>query len=130
MCCFFFLMKRRPPRSTRTDTRFPYTTLFRSRLRARRCAPGSRSRRDFPRGHPAPAENAAHPCAAPCGSCPPAPPLWRGPGDQNQDQNQDQRSEEHTSELQSLMRISYAVFCLKKKTRNKYIRNEHTKTKI
>src|SRR5690606_5581379 len=49
------------------------------RLRARRCAPGPRSRRDFPRGHPAPAENAAHPCAAPCGSDPPAPPLRRGP---------------------------------------------------
>src|SRR3546814_5536972 len=99
---FFFLMIRRPPRSTRTDTLFPYTTLFRSlcketwrkestpRLRARCCASGSRSRRDFPKRHPASAENAAHPCAAPC------------------------RSEEHTSELQSLMRISYAVFCLKK----------------
>src|SRR3546814_12546434 len=43
-----------------------------------------RSRRDFPRGHPAPAENAAPPCAAPCGSCPPAPPLRRGPEDQGQ----------------------------------------------
>src|SRR3546814_681715 len=54
------------------------------RLRARCCAPGSRSRRDFPRGHPAPAENAAHPCAAPCGSCPPSPPLRRGPQGQDQ----------------------------------------------
>src|SRR5690606_19909593 len=60
------------------------------RLRARCCAPGSRSRRDFPSGHPARAENAAHPCAAPCGSCPPAPPLRRGPGGQDQDQDQDQ----------------------------------------
>src|SRR3546814_6091630 len=92
---FFFLMIRRPPRSTRTDTLFPYTTLFRSGpgspvagspagglahrpranprspLRPRRCGTASRSRRI--------------------------------------------RSEEHTSELQSLMRISYAVFCLKKK---------------
>src|SRR3546814_4738387 len=95
-------MIRRPPRSTRTDTLLPYTTLFRStpRLRARCFASGSRSRRDFPRGHPAPAENAAHPCAAPFGSCPPAPPLRRG------------RSEEHTSELQSLIRNSYAVFSL------------------
>src|SRR3546814_10922528 len=82
-CFFFFLMIRRPPRSTRTDTLFPYTTLFRSLIT----------------------------------------PIWGiylfmfllgisngftftllG------------RSEEHTSELQSLMRISYAVFCLKKKT--------------
>src|SRR3546814_13940932 len=54
------------------------------RLRARCVAPGPRSRRDFPRGHPAPAENAAPPCAAPCGSCPPAPPLRRGPEDQGQ----------------------------------------------
>src|SRR3546814_6178783 len=85
------------------------------RLRARRVAPGSRSRRDFPRGHPALAENAAHPCAAPCGSDPPAPPLRRGPEGQVQGQEQGQRSEEHTSEIQSLMRIQYAVFCLKKK---------------
>src|SRR3546814_5233397 len=54
------------------------------RLRARRVAPGSRSRRDFTRGHPAPAEDAAHPCAAPFGSCPPAPPLRRGPEGQGQ----------------------------------------------
>src|SRR3546814_20814707 len=79
----FFLMIRRPPRSTRTDTLFPYTTLFRSRH--------SRSRAASPRrGHPPRA-------------CPP----WRAPD----------RSEEHTSELQSLMRISYAVFCLKKKNK-------------
>src|SRR3546814_15322174 len=78
--CFFFLMIRRPPRSTRTDTLFPYTTLFRSCVAstasaARRCT----------RGRPSMA-------------------AWT-------------RSEEHTSELQSLMRISYAVFCLKKKKR-------------
>src|SRR3546814_2036559 len=80
---FFFLMIRRPPRSTRTDTLFPYTTLFRS-------GRGQLHPQD-PRGDP----RQAH----------------RG--------GADQRSEEHTSELQSLMRISYAVFCLKKK--NKYI---------
>src|SRR3546814_2259266 len=80
---FFFLMIRRPPRSTRTDTLFPYTTLFRS---------------------PAGAETAQH-----------------HPDHQGQRQRDgehrrdDDRSEEHTSELQSLMRISYAVFCLKKK---------------
>src|SRR3546814_17170844 len=73
----FFLMIRRPPRSTRTDTLFPYTTLFRSGTGGARGNdfPSRRSMRGFP---------------------------YR-------------RSEEHTSELQSLMRISYAVFCLKKK---------------
>src|SRR3546814_7039193 len=89
-------MIRRPPRSTRTDTLFPYTTLFRSRSQlqgCRRSAAGGDSRRQ-----PAPRPSAA--CR------------WR--------------SEEHTSELQSLMRISYAVFCLKKKqaktssTQNEY----------
>src|SRR3546814_2391245 len=81
---FFFLMIRRPPRSTRTDTLFPYTTLFRS--------------------------------------------LARRPDVMEAEQNlvsanarigvAKARSEEHTSELQSLMRISYAVFCLKKKKPN------------
>src|SRR3546814_7233144 len=95
-------MIRRPPRSTRTDTLFPYTTLFRSRpdlgydarslcritarpaddrhqrLRCRRCATDDRAS------------------------------LYR-------EADLARRSEEHTSELQSLMRISYAVFCLKKK---------------
>src|SRR3546814_7765071 len=93
-------MIRRPPRSTRTDTLFPYTTLFRSRhapgvadlADPRTARPGSgsalgRSKLDGKRG----------PHAA---------------------GGQRSRSEEHTSELQSLMRISYAVFCLKKKTTN------------
>src|SRR3546814_4025260 len=82
----FFLMIRRPPRSTRTDTLFPYTTLFRSsrpRPLYRDDARSDHQRRD------------------------------RGSREQYR---QDGRSEEHTSELQSLMRISYAVFCLKKKT--------------
>jgi len=78
------------------------------RLRARRCAPGPRSRRDFPRGHPAPAENAAHPCAAPCGSCPPAPPLRRGPESQGQQQRQQLRrsggSREHVATRASVRR--------------------------
>src|SRR3546814_7529979 len=73
-------MIRRPPRSTRTDTLFPYTTLFRSGL-----CPQLWARPTFRRKKPN--------CSA---------------GRRN-------RSEEHTSELQSLMRISYAVFCLKKK---------------
>src|SRR3546814_19351140 len=80
---FLFLMIRRPPRSTRTDTLFPYTTLFRSVLRKFSYAAAS-SR---------PSTSAA----------------WAG------FIFHIQRSEEHTSELQSLMRISYAVFCLKKK---------------
>src|SRR3546814_11811987 len=83
-CVVFFLMIRRPPRSTRTDTLFPYTTLFRSHqvtpdadvelivTDRRHADPDAQGRRAG-------------------------------------------RSEEHTSELQSLMRISYAVFCLKKK---------------
>src|SRR3546814_8854521 len=91
---FFFLMIRRPPRSTRTDTLFPYTTLFRSFLKAavtdtpvqeyqcRDRAVCLTTRLQF-RVEPATPSSA--------------------------------RSEEHTSELQSLMRISYAVFCLKKK---------------
>src|SRR3546814_11707392 len=85
---FFFLMIRRPPRSTRTDTLFPYTTLFRS-LKAAHCS--SRCWQGIVTGR-----GTLLPAAALSGSC-------------------SLRSEEHTSELQSLMRISYAVFCLKKK---------------
>src|SRR3546814_9640712 len=106
-------MRRRPPRSTRTDTLFPYTTLFRShhrvatdagaavtavgidlqsgleiaRIHRLACEPGIDGQRVADLGGVA----QTHP---------------------------DGRSEEHTSELQSLMRISYAVFCLKKKTTN------------
>src|SRR3546814_5348218 len=90
---FFFLMIRRPPRSTRTDTLFPYTTLFRSNEE------GQDRRRDQAANH--------------CGLQRRSP--WRSP-----------RSEEHTSELQSLMRISYAVFCLKKKKTITTICNTHT----
>src|SRR3546814_6950507 len=91
---FFFLRIRRPPRSTRTDTLFPYTTLFRSPcpcpFRAGgRCDSHSRIRRGT---RCSPRHGSRYsPIAA------------------------RRRSEEHTSELQSLMRISYAVFCLKKK---------------
>src|SRR3546814_15256875 len=88
----FFLMIRRPPRSTRTDTLFPYTTLFRSIFGEQDVA----DRLGF----------------------------YRAPDQQRRDVRHaghhrqaggGERSEEHTSELQSLMRISYAVFCLKKK---------------
>src|SRR3546814_5740003 len=88
---FFFIMIRRPPRSTRTDTLFPYTTLFRSE--------DWRNRKKWDAYVKAANDMFEH--------CSP-------------------RSEEHTSELQSLMRISYAVFCLKKKkihTSNTYFTN-------
>src|SRR3546814_13652306 len=94
---FFFLMIRRPPRSTRTDTLFPYTTLFRSSVRS-----GSKS--DF-LGVRRRAE--AEPDLLKLGSGFVFYALM--------DELEKLRSEEHTSELQSLMRISYAVFCLKKK---------------
>src|SRR3546814_1521050 len=95
MCyLFFFLMIRRPPRSTRTDTLFPYTTLFRSiKDILFRAAERTRVRvtlvaNQWLRTPPSRFIDAIQVLA---------------------------RSEEHTSELQSLMRISYAVFCLKKK---------------
>src|SRR3546814_14861889 len=90
-CFFFFLMIRRPPRSTRTDTLFPYTTLFRS-------VPSPQSRGPDPYTATA---------AIACGRIVVT--------KQTQGMRNAVRSEEHTSELQSLMRISYAVFCLKKK---------------
>src|SRR3546814_20446631 len=97
---FFFLMIRRPPRSTRTDTLFPYTTLFRSF--------GYRDTLSY-----AVAAN------------------WKGGLDPQYEGYhvgtvhaltiREIRSEEHTSELQSLMRISYAVFCLKKKNKQSHL---------
>src|SRR3546814_3236778 len=141
-------MIRRPPRSTRTDTLVPYTTLFRSWRAGGKCADDGRSqrclsprpvrhlapwaqedpcgiwrappkngktirsvrqrrsRRDFPRCHSSQAQDRLY-ASALCAA--------RAPGCETR-----LRSEEHTSELQSLMRISYAVFCLKKKN-NKHI---------
>src|SRR3546814_10737963 len=99
MIFFFFLMIRRPPRSTRTDTLFPYTTLFRSSL-----AQGSFG---FFAGNTLGAQINQHDVAF--GTA-------RYDAQAALDQS---RSEEHTSELQSLMRISYAVFCLKKKKKKK-----------
>src|SRR3546814_3440619 len=95
-------MIRPPPRSTRTDTLFPYTTLFRS-------------------SSSPPSSSAPLSLACP-GTTRSRPSIVSGR----------HRSEEHTSELQSLMRISYAVFCLKKKklhlslSYNDYLANTHT----
>src|SRR3546814_1552722 len=97
-------MIRRPPRSTRTDTLFPYTTLFRSRgVKSSAMSPMWRCRAVLPRVK-----------EAGCG-------LTRG---------FHRRSEEHTSELPSLMRTSYAVFCLKKKTNTVHAMQPYTDTTI
>src|SRR3546814_3161273 len=118
LLCFFFLMIRRPPRSTRTDTLCPYTTLFRSPRRA-----GRRRPRRQEGERTGPEAQALGQDLAGAGFAgrhrlsgkgrPPVASRRRGlqPGRL--------RSEEHTSELQSLMRISYAVFCLKKKKTTK-----------
>src|SRR3546814_2293369 len=110
-------MIRRPPRSTRTDTLFPYTTLFRSPARSS----NSDSWKNKPR---TPGRNHVYQTTA-----------WAVFTITNPFEHP--RSEEHTSELQSLMRISYAVFCLKKKkmqttitiqninTNNTTIKNPH-----
>src|SRR3546814_4943737 len=103
----FFLMIRRPPRSTRTDTLFPYTTLFRSHCtRPRSLDDHSRSRVFVDRRRRVAAELRRRPRLFRKGDGV----LVRQMASRAAD-----RSEEHTSELQSLMRISYAVFCLKKK---------------
>src|SRR3546814_11524124 len=99
---FFFLMIRRPPRSTRTDTLFPYTTLFRSILML--AAPAAAQEAAEVPGNPLDWYAAKEAAAAPH-----APDLGEISAEALD------RSEEHTSELQSLMRISYAVFCLKNK---------------
>src|SRR3546814_7674657 len=104
-------MVRRPPRATRTDTLFPYTTLFRSRR--------SLLRRLLPRIEPVVAHHLGNPDAVILEDVMAAAALRRlvlgvlAPA--HHCRLVAPRSEEHTSELQSLMRISYAVFCLKKK---------------
>src|SRR3546814_10462202 len=108
-------MIRRPPRSTRTDTLFPYTTLFRS----------SRCVEEVRRG--------GHHCHPPVAGGRRSVHQARGAalvqlGEQGQERRPDlPRSEEHTSELQSLMRISYAVFCLKNNNTSRNILLESTK---
>src|SRR3546814_4770594 len=113
----FFLMRRRPPRSTRTDTRFPYTTLF-------------RSGQELPTNlQPCPTRlEAAHPMKLLKSICLTVALCLTFTLSASADMKAKKisfttnsgtpRSEEHTSELQSLMRISYAVFCLKKKNKH------------
>src|SRR3546814_260846 len=105
--CLFFLMLRRPPRSTRTDTLFPYTTLFRS------CEPGNKGDDPERTWDVLCLQQRDH---GYCTECRDRDDGFRS-GDHEGCRSPDRqwRSEEHTSELQSLMRISYAVFCLKKK---------------
>src|SRR3546814_6944756 len=115
---FFFLLILLPPRSTRTATLFPYTTLFRSAV---------------PSGSPACRWRATPRSSMPGWTSP----FPAGPGSASATTARSAavRSEEHTSELQSLMRISHAVFCLKKKKSyslaHKYIdcTNNHSQIK-
>src|SRR3546814_10195027 len=105
-------MIRRPPKSTRTDTLFPYTTLFRSRLFSYVRLPST-----WPDGHSRLSSDAmayGHKMtrSRPQAECRGTAAIARNVGRKIVPT----RSEEHTSELQSLMRISYAVFCLQKKT--------------
>src|SRR3546814_19074170 len=116
---FFFLMIRRPPRSTLTDTLFPYTTLFRSQAAAQAAAGGAHlSRSGRRQGRDRHGDGAAGDAISLR--------LGRSGGGEPPDLSRARylsdgalRSEEHTSELQSLMRISYAVFCLTKKKNTK-----------
>src|SRR3546814_5641690 len=112
----FFLRRRQQPRLKRTATFLPYTTLFRSSCtcsagsarripaRSRRCCPDRSAFTTCPPTHPAPSTTSRRSLSGP--SAPTTRPTSPSPC----------RLEEHTSELQTLMRISYAVFCLKIKT--------------
>src|SRR3546814_9096374 len=108
-------MIRRPPRSTRTDTLFPYTTLFRSDVVPHR----HRQHRVVLR-RPVRDDVRAGPVVRTAGSA-----VRRDVPRQRAVFGR-LRSEEHTSELQSLMRISYAVFCLKKKKKVQSMTTNHT----
>src|SRR3546814_3429014 len=111
----FFLMIRRPPRSTRTDTLFPYTTLFRSG-EAERAKKVIQNLLSFARKHSPEKEVIQINDILE---------KTLGLTDYEMRKNGVKRSEEHTSELQSLMRISYAVFCLKKKRNNRCTTKTH-----
>src|SRR3546814_2578204 len=108
-------MIRRPPRSTRTDTLFPYTTLFRSAVAPiDRDLTGPDFAADRRRGIPAVAAAIGKARFHAIGHF-----GIEADGSRKRTGAVHPRSEEHTSELQSLMRISYAVFCLKQKNNNK-----------
>src|SRR3546814_6082664 len=112
----FFLMMRRPPRSTLTDTLFPYTTLFRSATAYGTLTLNGDGSYSYVLDNASQAVQGLSAGEALTDSVTYI--ITDGDGD---------RSEEHTSELQSLMRISYAVFCLKnKKNRNKKLQPIHT----
>src|SRR3546814_20104060 len=108
-CSFFFFIIPRPPRSTRTVTLFPYTTLFRSFFFTveRKPIKGVQRRPIYGHGHQLAIDLSQHAMLI-------RPPLRKA------------RSEEHTSELQSLMRISYDVFCLKKKQTKETIKKQNS----
>src|SRR3546814_1249138 len=124
-------MIRRPPRSTRTDTLCPYTTLFRSRRPAAEAQEGDRRGQHGARAAPVRGRDGApaldrrrqlqpelpQALDAPDAEERPDPGVAAHPGSLARAR----RSEEHTSELQSLMRNSYAVFCLKKKKKGRTI---------
>src|SRR3546814_10047466 len=97
-------MIRRPPISTRTDTLFPYTTLFRSAGTMKGRFSGATISTTSPTFVATAGQAAAIASTNEIGNC---------------SLSEDKRSEEHRSELQSLMRISYAVFCLKKKKKTR-----------
>src|SRR3546814_8387296 len=121
MWLFFFLMIRRPPRATRTDTLVPYTTLFRPRGAGRGARTHRRAAARAVQDHPRRRfdDGAAQRVGrgvlrAPCQIVGRVP-QRRARRALDAQLSAGRRSEEHTSELQSLMRISYAVFCLKTK---------------
>src|SRR3546814_7296221 len=114
-------MLRRPPRSTRTDTLFPYTTLFRSPDHERDRGDKDGEGKDHQVMRLPEATRTISPSSftnAPC--------CGAGRMSRRATSSRVRRSEEHTSELQSLMRISYAVFCLKKKNNTHKHRPKHT----
>src|SRR3546814_4680322 len=120
LCYIFFLIIRRPPRSTRTDTLFPFTTLFRSVAQSwiERTSWATSGRGPLRRfRNRSKATSLRRRCPAILVVVKTAISLPR---------RDLERSEEHTSELQSLMRSSYAVFCLNKKTQLHCPRNPHT----
>src|SRR3546814_4237148 len=108
-------MIRRPPRSTRTDTLLPYTTLFRSLMISRKSVAMSGVKRSASLEPSTSRPKGADPSSGRSAT------MARDAGG-----SPSHRSEEHTSELQSLMRISYAVFCLNKQPPHSYEPHNHT----